>query len=619
MASVSKQHERPVAEEPDSKRAKIDRDGPFKVALNRVDCNIDFTVANNGLSGKALHEGGFAYCWSGARANLGIKDGRYCFGCRVVAIQPVEMEDTPDDQQNLCRVGVSRGDDNVGSLGESEHSFGYGGTGKFSNSGKFLDYGGRFGVGDTIICAVDLDTKTSEGKVAFAKNGNWLGVARKFNIGPNGLALGESYKGKLKWEGALFPHVLLKNVEIRMLFSTDDGLRALEGFQPWDTAHQDGNGMEGPKLGDCKDSEVMMMVGLPAAGKTTWAEKWAMDHPEKRYMLLGTNLVLDLMKVPGLMRKKNYGERFDRLMDRATKIFNKLVERAASIPRNYIMDQTNVYRSARNRKLKAFKGFRKVAVVIFPSEEHWKMRSVARSREMGKEVPAEAVNEMLANFVLPLSKDMPGSIEPFDEVWFPELQREQADKLLQKMKSSIPPAPPRFGSQSFAGSVQDRNSREGNSREGSFTSVQGSYSSPHFSLGTYGAGGLRAPAGQLVPDGRSRSNSLGEEYSASDSGFSRLDVSPYQGKPQHLERVIPYQDGSFQRGLETPPYQDLPYRVGPMNLHPGTANLQASTYRSVAAMGNEASDRILPPVLERRPYTLPPMQYPQPGWGRRPY
>jgi heterogeneous nuclear ribonucleoprotein U-like protein 1 len=41
----------------------------------------------------------------------------------------------------------------------------------------------------------------------------------------------------------------------------------------------------------------MMMVGLPASGKSTWAEKWMKEHPEKRYVLLGTNLALDQMKV----------------------------------------------------------------------------------------------------------------------------------------------------------------------------------------------------------------------------------------------------------------------------------------------------------------------------------
>eukprot|EP00249_Psilotum_nudum_P016253 c25748_g1_i2 orf=358-1320(+) len=320
MSSAPKHSAPAVAEEPYSKRAKIKAEGLFKVSLNPADCNIDFTVGKDGLLGSALHGDGFAYCWSGARANLGITGGKYCFGCKVTSIQPVEMEDTPKDQQNLCRVGISRGDDNVASLGESEHSYGYGGTGKFSNSGRFLDYGGRFGVGDTVICAVDLDSKPMA-KISFAKNGNWLGVAKEFDVGSRGLAVGGgSSEKKLKWEGALFPHVLLKNVEIKMLFSVDDGLKLLPGFKPWATAVEDGNGVEGPQLGDFRDCEVMMMVGMPAAGKTTWAEKWAKDHPEKRYTVLGTNLALDIMKVPGLMRKKNYGERFERLMDRATKI-----------------------------------------------------------------------------------------------------------------------------------------------------------------------------------------------------------------------------------------------------------------------------------------------------------
>lgn len=66
------------------------------------------------------------------------------------------------------------------------------------------------------------------------------------------------------------------------------------------------------------------------------------------------------MKVPGLLRKQNYGKRFDCLMDRATGIFNELLSRASKTPHNYIIDQTNVYQSARIRKLKAFVKYRKV-------------------------------------------------------------------------------------------------------------------------------------------------------------------------------------------------------------------------------------------------------------------
>lgn len=180
-----------------------------------------------------------------------------------------------------------------------------------------------------------------------------------------------------------------------------------------------------------------MMVGLPASGKSTWAEKWIKEHPGKRYVLLGTNMALDQMKVPGLLRKNNYGERFDRLMDRATKIFNTLLSRASKVPRNYILDQTNVYKSARKRKLKPFAFYNKIAVVVFPKPEELKLRAGKRFQEMGKEVPPEAVNEMLANFVLPMSKDMRGTDEYFDKIIFPELNRVEAQQHLDEMKRTL--------------------------------------------------------------------------------------------------------------------------------------------------------------------------------------
>ena len=43
--------------------------------------------------------------------------------------------------------------------------------------------------------------------------------------------------------------------------------------------------------------QVLMMVGLPASGKTTWAEKHCRQNPDKRYTVLGTNLIMDKMKV----------------------------------------------------------------------------------------------------------------------------------------------------------------------------------------------------------------------------------------------------------------------------------------------------------------------------------
>ena len=184
------------------------------------------------------------------------------------------------DQRNICRVGFSAGDTDVGSLGECLYSFGYGGTGKFSSNGVFTSYGEKFGVGDTIICAVDLQNR-SKATLSFAKNGVLLGIAQVFDAS--------------SFETGLFPHVLLKNVKVKVLLSINDGLVPLDGYKSWDCAIDEGNYEIGPSPE--KECEVLMMVGLPGSGKTTWAEKWAKQNPEKRYMLLGTNLALDQMKV----------------------------------------------------------------------------------------------------------------------------------------------------------------------------------------------------------------------------------------------------------------------------------------------------------------------------------
>lgn len=126
-----------------------------------------------------------------------------------------------------------------------------------------------------------------------------MGAATQFDAARLGVV--DSPPGNLQWTSALFPHVLLKNVVVQMQFSVKDGLVPEDGFKPWASAMEDGNIVMGPSFSEPRDCEVIMMVGLPASGKTTWAEKWVKDHPEKRYVLLGTNSILDQMKVCALL------------------------------------------------------------------------------------------------------------------------------------------------------------------------------------------------------------------------------------------------------------------------------------------------------------------------------
>merc|ERR1711865_1088430 len=87
-------------------------------------------------------------------------------------------------------------------------------------------------------------------------------------------------------------------------------------------------------------AEFVMLCGLPACGKTYWAQKHMEANPTKSFVLLGTNAVIDQMKVMNLNRQRNYADRWEELISQATPIFNKLVEIAGKAPRNIILDQT---------------------------------------------------------------------------------------------------------------------------------------------------------------------------------------------------------------------------------------------------------------------------------------
>lgn len=71
---------------------------------------------------------------------------------------------------------------------------------------------------------------------------------------------------------------------------------------------------------------MIMIIGLPGAGKTTLAENMKRSYPEKRYNIIGTDTLIDKMKVMGLPRKNNYNGRWEVLIDKATKALNKLFE-----------------------------------------------------------------------------------------------------------------------------------------------------------------------------------------------------------------------------------------------------------------------------------------------------
>ncbi|XP_014818117.1 PREDICTED: heterogeneous nuclear ribonucleoprotein U-like protein 1, partial [Calidris pugnax] len=87
---------------------------------------------------------------------------------------------------------------------------------------------------------------------------------------------------------------------------------------------------------------------------------------------------------------------------------------------------TNVYGSAQRRKLRPFEGFQRKAIVVCPTDQDLRARTLKRTDEEGKDVPDHAVLEMKANFTLPEAGEF------LDAVVFVELQREEAELLVRR-------------------------------------------------------------------------------------------------------------------------------------------------------------------------------------------
>jgi len=381
------------------------------VTLDAWDSHLDMRINDEGLSATCLHQDGFQYMWKGCRATHGIIGGAYYYEVKIINNMQVDMPDTAPKNMNIVRLGASLPLSSL-FLGDSEESWGWGGTGKKSNGNRFVDFGGVFGVGDVVGVIMDADNLS----ISFTKNGRFMGQAYT-GLSPAVKTIG------------LFPHILLKNMEIEVNFS-----REKAWFQPpanvyfidEATSHNlVDNPIDHPRR--LEEAEFIMMVGLPGCGKTYWAMKHMESNPRKNYCLLGTNTVIDQMKVAGLTRKGNYAERWQELISMATPCFNKLCEIAGQTPRHFILDQTNVFPKARSRKVQDYMRFgQRRAVVVLNDDDTLQERTEKREREEGKFVPVDAVMSMKQNFSMPNPK------EGFTDIDYVEIPESDAWKIIKQ-------------------------------------------------------------------------------------------------------------------------------------------------------------------------------------------
>jgi len=182
---------------------------------------------------------------------------------------------------------------------------------------------------------------------------------------------------------------------------------------------------------DKADCTIIVMVGRPGAGKTTWVRRYLRDHPEEHWMLLNTDTVLSAMNVNGIPRRRVHQGRWDMVMGLTAKAVNRSLQMACRRRHNYILDATNVSRDARKRKLTQFENFQRKCVVIIPPNDELERRLLKQTRQEGSmgQIPPEAMLEMKAMFAIPDTEN-----EPIEDVLFIEPPISRINEAIEQVK-----------------------------------------------------------------------------------------------------------------------------------------------------------------------------------------
>jgi len=424
-------------EEPNGKKRKVEieeiepedkiekKEPPFEIkedepeideslmSLDWYNSDLNLKIGDDRISGQPEHKKGWGYAYAGTRSTYGFNSGKVWYEVKFTEALDCSLE--KEENRHDLRVGWSTDDASL-QLGEDQLSWCYAGaTGKMANNKTFEDYGEKIETGDIVGAYVDFEGDSVS--VTFTRNGDDLGDA--FQI-PKA-DLGGRY---------LFPHILSKNVKFEVNFgSIDASINAWKEPLPggYIKAAKSDNKIRGkPRIQKREDCELIMMVGLPASGKTTWVNKFLKENPYKNYNILGTSAILNKMTIEGKSRKEIHEGKWADILRVVTSCNQDMIELASKRRRNFIIDQPNVYANAQKKKVEPFIGFKRSAVVVVPTSKQHNERIESQEE---KNFPIGVIEELRANLTLPKEDDT-----NFTEITFTELQREEAEKVVEQDK-----------------------------------------------------------------------------------------------------------------------------------------------------------------------------------------
>lgn len=146
--------------------------------------------------------------------------------------------------------------------------------------------------------------------------------------------------------------------------------------------------------------ELIMLVGVPGCGKSTWVESF---NDAGKFTVISMDNIIESMGAPeGL----SYSDAFDKYSSVAARKMKEDLKVAFKNNENVIWDQTNLTVKSRRKKLNMVSdGYLKTAVVFEIDAYELEKRRALRKDTTGKTVPPFVLRRMQVSYARPTKSE----------------------------------------------------------------------------------------------------------------------------------------------------------------------------------------------------------------------
>ena len=169
-----------------------------------------------------------------------------------------------------------------------------------------------------------------------------------------------------------------------------------------------------------------LMVGLPGSGKSTLCQNLLNENPELE--IVSTD---EFIEQYAKEKNMTYGKAMRELGDKPQALMNNKIQKLLKDKKSFIWDQTNVFISARKKKIKMLSQnkYTVIAIVTELSFEELNRRLDKRVSEGGKRINIKIINDMVEGYTRPLYN------EGFSEIYL--ISDDNQFKLLEKNEQKL--------------------------------------------------------------------------------------------------------------------------------------------------------------------------------------